>query len=165
LDRFGRRFRVSGMDFSAAHAPLLLCVLVLVVAAVSSLLPVSPVEALLVGIASSLPASLVVPVAIVAAVGHMAAKTLVYVASRGAAAPTVSARHEAALGRVRALLSRRRSVQLVTVMVSAVTGLPPFYLVTVCCGVLRLSLRDYLIAGAVGRGLRFAVLASVPGLF
>jgi membrane protein YqaA with SNARE-associated domain len=153
------------MDYSAAHAPVLLCAVVLVVAAVSSLFPVSPLEALLVGFAASLPASLVVPVALMAAAGHMAAKTLLYVASRGAAARTSSERQEAAVARVRALLSRRRSVQLLTVIVSAVTGLPPFYLVTVCCGVLRLSLRDYLLAGTIGRGLRFAVLASVPRLF
>jgi membrane protein YqaA with SNARE-associated domain len=93
----------------------------------------------------------------------MAAKTLVYLGSR-TAEPAIPARHRAALQRVRALLLRRRRVQLLTVLVSAVGGVPPFYLVTVCCGVLRLPLRDYLVVGAVGRGLRFAALALLPQL-
>jgi membrane protein YqaA with SNARE-associated domain len=32
----------------------------------------------------------------------------------------------------------------------------------VCSGVLRLPLRDFLVAGTVGRGLRFAALALAP---
>jgi membrane protein YqaA with SNARE-associated domain len=149
----------------ATQAPLLICVLVLVVAAASSLLPVSPIEAVLVGLSVSVPAALLLPVTILATVGHMAAKTLVYVGSRGIAEPAVAARHAAGLARVRTLLARRRGLQLLTVLVSAATGVPPFYLVTVCCGVLRLPLRDYLLAGVVGRGLRFAALALLPRLF
>jgi membrane protein YqaA with SNARE-associated domain len=149
------------MRDTVLHAPLLLCVLVLVVAAVSSLLPVSPVEALLLALSAVVPASLLLPLAALATVGHMAAKTLVYLGSRRAA-PAVPARHRAALQRVHTLLVRRRRVQLLTVLASAAGGLPPFYLVTVCCGVLRLPLRDFLVAGTVGRGLRFAALALGP---
>jgi membrane protein YqaA with SNARE-associated domain len=151
------------MRDTVLHAPLLLCVLVLVVACVSSLLPISPVEALLLGLSAAVPAPLLLPVAALATVGHMAAKTLVYLGSRGAE-PAVPARHRAALQRVRALLLRRRRVQLLTVLVSAIGGVPPFYLVTVCSGVLRLPLRDFLVAGTVGRGLRFAALALLPRL-
>jgi membrane protein YqaA with SNARE-associated domain len=151
------------MRDTVLHAPLLVCVLVLVVAGVSSLLPVSPVEALLLALSAAVPAPLLLPVAALATVGHMGAKTLVYLASRGTE-PMVPARHRPALQRVRALLLRRRRVQLLTVLVSALGGVPPFYLVTVCCGVLRLPLRDFLVAGTVGRGLRFAGLALVPRL-
>ncbi len=152
------------MRDAVLHAPLLLCVLVLVVAGVSSLLPISPVEALLLGLSASVPAHLLLPVTALATVGHMAAKTLVYLGSRSAAEPAVPARHRAALQRVRALLTRRRRVRFLTVLVSALAGVPPFYLVTVCCGVLRLPLRDYVVAGAIGRGLRFAALALLPRL-
>jgi membrane protein YqaA with SNARE-associated domain len=151
------------MRDAVLHAPLLLCALVLVVACVSSLLPVSPVEALLVGLSAIVPTPLLLPVALLATVGHMAAKTLVYLGSRSAA-PVIPARHAAALRRVRALLLRRRRVQFLTVLVSAIAGVPPFYLVTVCCGMLRLPLLDYLVAGAIGRGLRFAALAVMPRL-
>jgi membrane protein YqaA with SNARE-associated domain len=100
---------------------------------------------------------------VVATLGHMAAKTLVYLGSRGTT-PLVTPRQRAGLERVSALLLRRRRLQVLTVLLSAVGGLPPFYLVTVCCGALRLPLRDFLVAGTVGRGVRFGALALLPRL-
>jgi membrane protein YqaA with SNARE-associated domain len=147
----------------ATSAPVIVCALVLIVAAASSLLPVSPVEAMLVVLSASAPPSLLVPVTVLATLGHMAAKTLVYLGSRRTL-PLVTTRQRARLERVRTLLLRRRRMQLLTVLVSAVGGLPPFYLVTVCCGALRLPLRDFLVAGTVGRGLRFGALALLPRL-
>ena len=151
------------MRDAALHAPLLLCVVVLLVGGASSLLPVSPVEPMLVAVSVSLPAPLLLAVVVLATVGHMAAKTLLYLGSR-TAAPAVPTRHRPAVERVRALLSRHRWSQVATVLVSALVGAPPFYLVTICCGVLRLPLRDYLIAGSLGRGLRFTALAFLPRL-
>jgi membrane protein YqaA with SNARE-associated domain len=145
------------------QTPLLLCVAAVVVGVVGSLLPLSPIEPLLLGLAASAPAPLVLPIVALTTAATMAAKTLVYLASRGAE-PALPARQRASLERVRVLLSRRRRVQLLTVLVSALAGLPPFYLVTVCCGVLRLPLRDYLVVGALGRGLRFAAIALLPQL-
>lgn len=145
------------------EAPLVVCAIVLLVAVASSLLPASPVEALLIALSASMPQSLALPVTVLATLGHMAAKTLLYLGSRRAT-PIVPARQRAALDRVRALLLRRRRLQLLTVLVSAIGGVPPFYLVTVCCGALRLPLRDFLVAGTVGRGLRFGALAFLPQL-
>ena len=147
----------------ATAAPVIVCALVLVVAAASSLLPVSPVEAMLVALSASAPTSLLIPVTVVATLGHMAAKTLVYLGSRKTT-PLVTPRQRAGLERVRALLLRRRRLQVLTVLLSAVGGLPPFYLVTVCSGALRLPLRDFLVAGTVGRGVRFGALALLPRL-
>lgn len=142
-------------------APVILCLLVLVIAAASSLLPVSPVEVLLVALSASAPPWLLLPIIIVATAGHMSAKMLIYIGSRRTM-PAVPARQRAALDRVRALLARRRRTQLLTVLASAIGGMPPFYLVTVCCGILRLPLRDYLVAGTIGRGLRFGALVLLP---
>lgn len=151
------------MRDAATATPLVLCALVLVIAAASSLLPVSPVEAILVALSASAPPSLLLPVAVLATLGHMAAKVVVYLGSRKTT-PAVPARQRAALERVRALLLRRRRVRVLTVLLSAFGGMPPFYLVTVCCGVLRLPLRDFVIVGTVGRGLRFGALALLPRL-
>jgi membrane protein YqaA with SNARE-associated domain len=65
---------------------------------------------------------------------------------------------------VRALVARRPGVQRLTVLVSALSSVPPFYLVTVCCGVVRMPLRDYVVAGTIGRALRFGALALLPRL-
>jgi membrane protein YqaA with SNARE-associated domain len=147
----------------ATAAPVIVCALVLIVAAASSLLPVSPIEAMLVALSASVPTSLLVPVTVLATVGHMAAKTVVYLGSRRTT-PLATQRQRAGLERVRALLLRRRRLQVLTVLLSALGGLPPFYLVTVCCGALRLPLRDFLVAGTVGRGVRFGALALLPRL-
>ena len=45
------------------------------------------------------------------------------------------------------------------IFVSALTGLPPFYAVSIAAGGLRLSLRRFLAAGFVGRAIRFGALA------
>ena len=145
------------------QTPLLLCLAAVVVGVVGSLLPFSPIEPLLLGLAASAPAPLVLPIVALTTAATMGAKTLVYLASRGAQ-PTLPPRHRAALDRTRSLLERRRPVQLLVVLLSALAGLPPFYLVTVCCGVLRLSLRDYLVVGTLGRGLRFTAIALLPQL-
>jgi membrane protein YqaA with SNARE-associated domain len=152
------------MPDAMLQVPLLLCVCALVVGGVSALLPVLPIEPLLLGASASVPAPLLLPVVALATVGHMAAKTLLYLGSRSAAERAVPARHRAALERVRALLSRRRRVQVLTLLASAIAGVPPFYLVTVCCGALRIPLRDYLVVSVVGRGLRFGALALLPRL-
>jgi membrane protein YqaA with SNARE-associated domain len=152
------------MPDAMLQVPLLLCVSALVVGGVSALVPVLPIEPLLLGASASVPAPLLLPVVALATVGHMAAKTLLYLGSRSAAERAVPARHRAALERVRALLSRRRRVQVLTLLVSAIAGVPPFYLVTVCCGALRIPLRDYLVVSVVGRGLRFGALALLPRL-
>jgi membrane protein YqaA with SNARE-associated domain len=149
------------MPDPAAHGPLLLCLLTLVVAVIGSLLPLSPIEPLLLAVAASVPAPFLLPVVVLATVGHMAAKTLLYMGGHHAER-AVPERRRATLRRVRALVSRHRSARCLTVLVSAFTGTPPFYLVTICCGALRIPLSDYLVAGTIGRGLRFAAFTLLP---
>jgi membrane protein YqaA with SNARE-associated domain len=50
------------------------------------------------------------------------------------------------------------------IFTSAVSGLPPFYLVSVAAGALRVSLARFLILGASGRFLRFASVVALPRL-
>jgi membrane protein YqaA with SNARE-associated domain len=145
-------------------APLLLCAFALMVGGASALLPVLPIEPLLLAASAAVPTPLLVPVVALATVGHMAAKTLLYLGSRSVAERLMARPQRAALERVRVLLSRRRSVQLVTVLASAVAGVPPFYLVTVCCGLLRFPLGHYVVVSLLGRGFRFGALALVPRL-
>ena len=145
-----------------AEAPLLLCACALLVGGASALLPLLPIEPLLIGASVTVSRPLLVPIVALATLGHMGAKTLLYLASRGAAERMIPLRQRASLDRVRALLSRRRPVQLLTLLASAVAGLPPFYVVTVCYGMLRLPLRDYLVVGVVGRALRFTALVLLP---
>jgi len=45
------------------------------------------------------------------------------------------------------------------VFVSALTGLPPFYLVSLAAGVIKMSLVGMVVAGTLGRLIRFVILA------
>ena len=148
----------------ALHSPMLLCLMTLVVVAVSSLFPASPAEPVLVAVAAVTPPALLLPLAALAAVSHMSTKTIVFLGG-GSAQRAIPARHRAAVERACARLSGRPGLQRLAVLVSSVTGLPPFYVVTALCGTLRLPLRDYLIAGTAGRTVRYAGLVFLPQLF
>lgn len=125
--------------------------------AVGGLLPFTPMEAIVVGIAVSVRPALVVPVIIVATITQMAAKVVVFAGGRSARA-ALGSRRQALVDAARERLSGRRSLRVGTTFVSAVAGLPPFYAVTVAYGALRLPFAEYMITGTFGRTLRLAAL-------
>ena len=51
------------------------------------------------------------------------------------------------------------------IFASAVSGIPPFYGVSLACGALGMRLRTFLIMGSAGRALRFGILTWVGGQF
>jgi membrane protein YqaA with SNARE-associated domain len=56
----------------------------------------------------------------------------------------------------------RRAVALV--LVSALTGLPPFFLITLVAGSVKMNLALFLTAGTAGRLVRFGALVTLPQL-
>jgi len=98
---------------------------------------------------------------IVATVGQMAGKCIVYWAARsGGRLP--SPRVSAHLERWQARLVSGRSSPLALVLFSSVVGVPPFYVMTLLAGLLKVSFPRYLAAGTVGRLVRFGSLVLVP---
>ena len=150
------------MSFEPTPAAALLTVIF--VAAVGGLLPYSPLEPLLVGVALTATPAVTIGAVVLATLTQMSMKGVLFSAS-ARAQEKLSARLRALFERLRARLEGRRWLQVATVLVSATTGLPPLYLVTLVCGGLRLSLRDYLVAGTAGRGLRFSAIALLPRVF
>ncbi|MEX2152061.1 MAG: hypothetical protein WD825_01910 [Gemmatimonadaceae bacterium] len=148
----------------ADHPPLLVLTITTLVAGVGAILPFSPAEPLLVGIAAVTKPWLLVPMIAFATVSSMVAKTLVYEGS-GKVERALSPRKRALLERMRSRLAGRRGLQIATVFLSATCGLPPFYLVTLVCGALRLPIADYLLAGTTGRAVRFSAIMMLPQLF
>jgi len=149
---------------SADHSPLLVLAITAIVAGVGAILPFSPAEPLLVGIAAVAKPWLLIPMVALATLSSMAAKTLVYAGS-GKVERALSPRKRAILERMRSRLAGRRGLQIATVFLSATCGLPPFYMVTLVCGVLRLPIGDYLLAGTTGRAVRFSGIVMLPQLF
>src|SRR5258706_14137223 len=57
---------------------------------------------------------------------------------------------------------RTRRARAPLVGISAFTGLPPFYLVSIAAPALGVSFRTFLAVGLAGRLLRFGVLVALP---
>ena len=146
------------------ESPVLLCIATIALFGAFALLPVMATEPLLLGLPSLVPPSMVIPVTLLATATHMTAKVIVLITSRRADR-VVPRRYQASLARTCGRLAGHRKLQIGTVFVSAITGLPPFYVVTMACGILRVSLRDYLVAGTIGRAIRFAAIVAAPHLF
>jgi membrane protein YqaA with SNARE-associated domain len=145
-------------------SPLLLCVLVVVVGATSSLFPVSPVEPWLIGVAIVAPGWLIVPLIVLVTVSSMAAKTVVFLGGRRVEA-AFRGKTRQRFDRLRDEVAGRPRLQRGTLFVSSLVGFPPFYLITALCGTLRMPLRHFVVLATTGRAIRFATLMTVPHLF
>lgn len=104
---------------------------------------------------------------LVAAAGQMLGKSCFFVGGRSAFTrlPRRGKPRDSRRGRLTRLIARatrRRAGAAVTVFVSAVTGLPPFGVVSALAGACRLRLSSFMVLGLVGRCARFAGVVLVP---
>jgi len=132
----------------------------LAAAFLSGFLPFVNIEAYLVGAAALLPGAPPLVVVSAAALGQMAAKTLLFLGGRGIVSLPSRLRERALAASAR--LGTRRPPALV--FTSALTGLPPFYVVSVAAGLLGFRTGPFLLAGFAGRLLRFGAVFALPGL-
>lgn len=132
----------------------------LVISVLSGLIPVINIEFYLVSVAtlSTAPAA---PIILLTTLGQMIAKYVLYLSGQGVVKLPIG-RHQKSLDRVREALERRRGSAHGLVLVSAITGLPPFYAMSIVAGALRLSLAGFLVVGSAGRLLRFSVFFLFP---
>jgi membrane protein YqaA with SNARE-associated domain len=127
---------------------------------VAGLIPVVNAEIWVGGIAAVVATRAPLPaVVVLAAAGQMAAKVLLYYAALGAVSlPT--GRYQEKVARARAWVSRWKERPKLVLGASAVTGLPPFYVISLLAGALEIRLRTFLIIGMSGRVVRFGLLAA-----
>ncbi|HET9948218.1 MAG TPA: hypothetical protein VFQ22_04815 [Longimicrobiales bacterium] len=137
-------------------------VMLLATSVLSALLPVVNAEALVLATVALLGADLAVGIAAVAATGQMIGKASLYVAARGLG-EGLSARSARAERLSERFRGRPRALALVC-LVSAVIGLPPFYVMSIGAGLVRLHAGVFLATGLLGRFARFYALALMPGL-
>ncbi len=128
----------------------------------SGFIPVVNAELFLVGVAAVAPREGLVVVATLAAAGQMVAKSAMYLGGRGVMR-LPSGKRKADLEAVRARVERWRSKDLL-VLVSAVIGLPPFFATSIIAGTLRFPFARFLLAGFLGRLLRFGAVVAVPAV-
>jgi membrane protein YqaA with SNARE-associated domain len=132
----------------------------LIVSVLSGLVPVVNGELYLIAaiLVAGDPAVALV-LAVIVAIGQMIAKIGLYYAARGATELGRSTRLGAKLERAQLLVARWQGKPLTLLFVSAVTGLPPFYLVSLAAGVVRIRFGTFLLLGIAGRVIRFVALA------
>jgi membrane protein YqaA with SNARE-associated domain len=141
---------------------LLLVVATFAVSLVGGFVPLVNVEVYLVGVAAAVPHAGLVPIVLAASLGQVCAKCALYGAGSGA--------WRSACGRSRALaegvarLRAGRSGGRALVFSSALFGLPPFYVVSLAAGALRLGLPMFVALGFSGRVLRFSAILLAPRL-
>jgi uncharacterized membrane protein YdjX (TVP38/TMEM64 family) len=95
--------------------------------------------------------------------GQMTGKAFMYWASRTSTRPRTP-RVQGAVDRWCARLQQRPRSLLAITFLSALVGIPPFFVVSVAAGALGMAFPRFLAVGAAGRVVHFAVVAWVPHL-
>ncbi len=98
---------------------------------------------------------------ILASAGQMTGKCVLYWAGRGTI-PLKGNCIGKALNTWKERFERSPSKSMGLVFISAVFGIPPFYIITILSGTFRLRFGHFLAVGACGRLLHFGMLVLIP---
>lgn len=100
---------------------------------------------------------------LLASAGQMTGKCVLYWAGRGSI-PIKKGRIGNSLNSWKVRFERSPSKSMGLVFISAVSGIPPFYVITILSGAFRLRFGRFIAVGICGRLLHFGVLVLVPQL-
>lgn len=129
----------------------------------SAVIPVMHAEAYLIAASLLTPPELAWPLVIAATAGQMLGKVGMYGAGRGALR-IPGERMQRRIAQATARLRDRKELGNTLIFVSAASGFPPFYVVSVAAGMLRLPLPPFILFGFAGRFIRFSVAVFLPHL-
>ena len=129
-----------------------------VASVVSGFIPFVNAEVVVAGAAVAAPPGYMIPVIVVCSVGQMLAKVALYAGMRWLP-ERLPAKATQRLDRASEKVKKLEQAGLTLVLISAVVGLPPFYLISLAAGAMKLSLTGFIVTGTVGRGVRFAIIA------
>ena len=151
------------MNFGDHSTTLLTFVSTIVICFASALIPVINIEVYVIFLGSVAPRPLLPALLITATLSHMAGKSLMYFAARGfERLPAGWLKQRIAVAKVK--LEQKQTLGTAVVFVSALTGIPPFYLTSVAAGALRFNFTSFFAMGFLGRLVRFAALIALPQL-
>ena len=158
----GYRHRERVMNWEHLLSQYGLLAATLIVCFIGGLIPVVlNTEAFLLAVSAfSTPPTLVLVVLLSAAI-HTGAKTLIYLTGRGVLHIPLK-KYEHKLESVRERLERWKSSPMFFILLSAATGMPPFYIVSILAGMLKYSYPAYAVCGFIGLLIRFALIVTVP---
>jgi membrane protein YqaA with SNARE-associated domain len=98
---------------------------------------------------------------IIASAGQMTGKCILYWAGRSAI-PMKKGRLGKSLASWKERLEKSPSKLMGIVFISALSGIPPFYIITILSGTFRLRFSRFIAIGTCGRLLHFGVLILIP---
>lgn len=140
---------------------LLLCLTSFAICGAGALLPFVNTEIYLIGASALLPRPMWIPLVVAGSVGAMAGKVLLYLGGRGVV-KLPRGRVQRGLESMQARMEARPHVGKAIYAVSAVTGLPPFYLTTIAAGAVEMNFAFFLVVGLAGRLIRFGAVVALP---
>ncbi|MDQ3698002.1 MAG: VTT domain-containing protein [Gemmatimonadota bacterium] len=123
----------------------------------SAVVPVINSELYLLAVAAAVPRALAVPLIVAATLGQMVGKSLMYFAGRGVLR-LPGGRMKRIVGEVDRRYQGHAGLGAGIILLSASLGFPPFYIVAVACGLVRVPFARFLLLGAIGRFARFAAV-------
>ena len=125
---------------------------------VGGFVPIINAEVYLASVGAMSERAMVFPLIVTGTLGQMTAKTAIFLAGRGLLRLPVARDSE----RMRVVLAKARAwrgpIELFVFM-SAVLGIPPFYIVSLLGGALDLSVARFIVVGFTGRLIRFLAIA------
>jgi len=101
---------------------------------------------------------------LVATAGQMTGKCVLYWTGRKGESVLARRRTGQILQKWRQRLDARPIRAILFVLLSALTGLPPFYVMSLVAGALKMNFLAFLAAGTAGRLVRFGALVTIPHL-
>ena len=132
-----------------------------IVCFVSGFIPIVNAEVFLLLVSSISPKSQIISLVFLSTMGQMAAKGLIYLGASGVLKIPFR-RYEKKMNMIREKFERWKSKTDLLILFSAAIGFPPFYLVSVMAGALKLNYLRFLFFGFIGRFVRFSVALLLP---
>jgi membrane protein YqaA with SNARE-associated domain len=134
-----------------------------IVGVISGFVPVVNLEVYLVWVAAFTASSQGILISILATLGQMTAKTMMYLAGAGVLKISYKKPNEKLRAIQMKLAGWKHRISLF-LFLSAFSGIPPFYLVSIAAGVGKIPFMPFVIAGLAGRFLRFTLTVFFPHL-
>jgi membrane protein YqaA with SNARE-associated domain len=128
---------------------------------VSGLVPFVNAEIYLLAASAAAPREMAGPLVLAATLGQMTAKVAMYGAGRGVIR-VPGARMKRWIADAEAWAQTRPSTGGGLVLVSAASGFPPFYFVSIACGMLKVAFVPFVTMGFLGRLIRFGIIVLFP---
>jgi membrane protein YqaA with SNARE-associated domain len=150
-------------EIVAGASPLLIAGTTLAVCFVSAILPLVNAELYVLALGAAAPRGLFLPIVIAAAAGQMLGKAVMYFAGRG-----IYLLPAGWLKRKLEIVERKaaahRTAEDLTLVASAIFGIPPLYVMSVACGMLHYDLARFMAICFAGRTVHFAAIFAFPHL-